>query len=243
MDKNKNCSVCNIKLDINSYKKDRTVCIDCYNQKKRKNNLIQQPKIENGDDINNNRTLLVGPSFSGKTYLMLKILSRVPNRDIYIITKSPSEQHTNSKIKIKEITDEIKPLNEYENGIIVFDDILGSSNSRFIDQFFIRGRHTNLDIYYLSQSYFDMAKKTKRNDSNKIILFNQTLKDIEHINRDVAGYDMNYDDFKDLCRKAWEEDYNYLYIDRSKKRDQGKYCTCNESKKTYIEATPQTKPF
>ena len=148
-----------------------------------------------------------------------------------------------SKIKIKEINDEIKPLNEYENGIIVFDDILGSSNSRFIDQFFIRGRHNNLDICYLSQSYFDLPKRTIRNNSNKIILFNQTLKDIEHIYRDAAGYDMNYDEFKDLCRKSWEEDYNYLYIDRSKKRDQGRYCICNESKKTYIEATPQTKAF
>ena len=67
MDKNKNCSACNMHLDINNYKKDKTVCKDCYNKKKRKNNLIQQPKIENN---NNNRKLLVGPSFSGKTYLM-----------------------------------------------------------------------------------------------------------------------------------------------------------------------------
>ena len=186
---------------------------------------------------------MVGPSFSGKTYLMLKILSGISNRDVYIITKSPPEQYSNSKIKIKEISDEIKPLNEYENGIIVFDDILGSTNSRFIDQFFIRGRQNNLDIYYLSQSFFDLPKRTIRNNSNKIILFNQTLKDIEHIYRDVAGYDMKYDEFKDLCRKSWEEDYNYLYIDRSKKRNQGRYCICNESKKAYIEATPATKPF
>ena len=110
---------------------------------KRKKNKItishQQPINENGNN-NNNRTLLVGPSFSGKRYLMLKILSRMPDRDIYIITKSPPEQYTNSKIKIQEINDEIKPLNKYENGIIVFDDILGSSNSRFIDQFFTRGK-------------------------------------------------------------------------------------------------------
>ena len=219
MDKNKNCSACNIKLDINKYKKDRTVCRDCYNKKKRKNNIntlppnkidtsYHQPFIENVntpqqskiENNNNNRTLLVGPSFSGKTYLMLKILSRISDRDIYIITKSPPEQYTNSKIKIKEISDEIKPLNEYENGIIVFDDVLGSTNSRFIDQFFIRGRHNNLDIYYLSQSYFDLPKRTIRNNSNKIILFNQTLKDIEHIYRDVAGYDMSYDELKELCR-------------------------------------------
>ena len=139
MEKNKNGSACNIKLDKNDYKKDRTVCKDCYNKKKRKNKFTishQQPIIENGNNNNNNRTLLVGPSFSGKTYFMLKILSRMIDRDFFIITKSPPEQYTNSKIKIKEISDEIKPLNENENGIIVFDDILGSSNSRFIDQFF-----------------------------------------------------------------------------------------------------------
>ena len=74
MDKNKNCSVCNIKLDINDYKKDRTVCRDCYNKKKSKKNSVQneitishqQPIIESGNN-NNNRTLLAGPSFSGKT--------------------------------------------------------------------------------------------------------------------------------------------------------------------------------
>ena len=250
MDKDKNCSVCNMKLDINNYKKDRTVCKDCCNKKKRKNNLVQnelfishqQPKIDNGNN-NNNRTLLVGPSFSGKTYLMLKILSRMINRDIYIITESPPEQYTNSKIKIKEISDEIKPVNEYENGIILFDDILGSSNSRFLDQFLIRGRHNNLDIYFLSQSYFALPKRTIRNNSNKIILFNQTLKDIEHIYRDVAGYDMNYDEFKDLCRKSWEEDYNYLYIDRSKKRDQGKYCICIERKKNIYRSNTSEETF
>ena len=174
---------------------------------------------------------------------MLKILSRISDRDIYIITKSPPEQYTNSKNKTKEISDEIKPLNEYEIGITVFDDILGSSNSRFIDQFFIRGRHNLSDIYYLSQSYFDLPKRTIRKNSNRIILFNQTLKDIEHIYRYLAGYDMNYDEFKDLCRKSWEEEYNYLYIGRFKKRDRGKYCNCNESKKTYIEAIPETKRF
>ena len=93
---------------------------------------------------------MVGPRFWVKTNLMLKIPSRIANRDIYIFTKSPPEQCSHAKIKIKEISDEIKHLNEYENGIISLDDVLGSSNSRFIDQFFIRGRHNNLDIYYLS---------------------------------------------------------------------------------------------
>ena len=114
MDKNKNCSACNIKLNKSNYSKDRTVSRDCYNKKKRKiiiNTLPPNKIIENVNTPqqskfeNNNRTLLVGPSSSGKTYLMLKILSRISDRDIFIITKSPPEHYTNSTIKTKEISD------------------------------------------------------------------------------------------------------------------------------------------
>ena len=34
----------------------------------------------------------------------------------------------------------------------------------------------------------------------------------------------------------------YVLIHREK-RDQGRYCVCNESKNTYIECLPQTKLF
>ena len=95
----------------------------------------------------------------------------------------------------------MKPLSEYENAIKVFEDILGSSNSRLVDQYFIRGRHNDLDIFYLSQSYFDFPKRTIANNCNKKILFNQTLKDIEHIHRDLSGYDVSYDEFKGICTK------------------------------------------
>ena len=60
---------------------------------------------------------------------------------------------------------------------------------------------------------------------------------------DVSGYDMIYDEFKQLCKKSCEEDYNCLCIDRSKNRNHGRYCICNESINTYIECTPETKPF
>ena len=52
-----------------------------------------------------------------------------------------------------------------------------------------------------------------------------------------------YDEYKEICRKSWEEEYNYLSIDRSKQRDQARYCICNESKNTYLECTPETKLF
>ena len=32
-----------------------------------------------------------------------------------------------------------------------------------------------------------------------IILFQQTFKDVEHIYSDIAGFDMSYDEFKEIC--------------------------------------------
>ena len=154
--------------------------------------VLEKPKIEN--DIN--RTLLVGPSFSGKTYLMLNILSRISDRDIFIVTESPPEQSSNAKIKPKEKEEEITPLCEYKNVIIVFHGILGSSNSRYMDQFFKRGRLNNLDYYCLSQSYFDLPKRTIRNDSNKIFLLKPTINDLENLYRDVGGYDLSFEEFE-----------------------------------------------
>ena len=54
---------------------------------------------------------------------------------------------------------------------------------------------------------------------------------------------MNYGEFKELCGKSWEEDYNYLCIDRSKKGDQGKYCICNESKKNIYRSNTSDETF
>ena len=53
---------------------------------------------------------------------------------------------------------------------------------------------------------------------------------------------MSHDEFKQLCRKTWQDDYIYLCIDSFKKK-QERYCIRNESKNTYKERTPETKPF
>ena len=85
-----------------------------------------------------------------------------------------------------------------------------------------------------------MPKRTKRNKCNKIFLFNQTLKDIEHVYRCVSGYD----EFEELCTKSWVEDYIYLCFDRcKKKRSRQRYCIYNESEISYTECTPETNPF
>ena len=157
---------------------------------------------------------------------------------IFIITQSMTQYP-----KIKALTsDEIQPLNEYENSVVVFDDMFLSKQESNFDLFFTRGRHNNFDIYYISESYFHLPKKTISNKSDIIILFKQTLRDIKLLFHDIAGLDMNLEEWKQLCRKACENDYDYFQIDIFPKIGEGRYTirTCN---KKYIECTPETKPF
>ena len=60
---------------------------------------------------------------------------------------------------------------------------------------------------------------------------------------DIAGLDMNLEELKQLCRKAWENEYDYLQIETFAKIGEGSYTIGNCNKSTYIECIPETKPF
>ena len=101
-------------------------------------------------------------------------------------------------------------MENFENSTVVFGDMLLSKQKNNIDLFFTRGRHQNYDIYYISQSIFHLPKITIQNNSNRLILFKQTLRDIIFFSLDIVGLDLNLDEWKKLYRKAWENDYDYL---------------------------------
>ena len=54
---------------------------------------------------------------------------------------------------------------------------------------------------------------------------------------------MNLGEWKQLRRKPWENDYEYLQIDRFAKIGNGRYTIRNCNKNKNIECTPETKPF
>ena len=157
----KKCTVCSIKIDENIYQKDRNICKNCYNLigKKyfnntfsRNDNSKKKGKIVNSVN-NNNRTLIIEISSSGKTFLMNHILHQ-KQEPIFLISKSLN-QHPNIKTQT---SDEIQPLENYENSTVVFDYMLLSKQESNIDLFFTRGRHSNIDILHISK-LFSSPKK------------------------------------------------------------------------------------
>ena len=253
----KNGTVCDIEIDEDKCEKDRNICKNCYkinrnkfnnNEKKRKNdgslNNIENPKIDNVNNELNVSTYenpvyaVIGPRNVGKTYYMLKVLDKIGDkRPIHIIPRSPNQY------PIYKSSNEIKPINNYKGSVVIFDDMLGARNSPQIDQFFTRGRHEDLDVYYISQSYFVLPRQSIRNNSDRLILFKQILRDVQSTYHDIGAFDVNYDEFNEMCRVAWGEKINYICIDMTKKKNNGKYRIFNESKNTYIECICEGEDF
>ena len=166
------------------------------------------------------------------------MLEKIGNqRPIHIKTRSPN-QYPNYKT-----SNDIKPINKYKGSLVIFDDMLGAQNSSQTDEFVTRGRHEDLEVYYISQSYFALPRQSIRNNSDRFILFKRTLKDVQSMYYDIDAYDMKYGEFKEMCHKAWSEKFNYLCIDMTKNKNEGKYRIFLESKTTYIECICETEPF
>ena len=77
--------------------------------------------------------------------------------------------------EVFQTTEEVLDFDEYEVGCVVFDDMLSSSH-KTIHQFFTRERHGDLSVYFLSQSHFDSAKRTKVFNLESIFFFPRTSK-------------------------------------------------------------------
>ena len=97
--------------------------------------------------------MIAGPSSSGETYLAMKKRKSKTHRDLFIITRF-TEQYYGF-----DTTNEVLDFDEYKSGVSIFDDMLDSSQ-KAIDPFSTRERHKDLDVYYIPQSSFDLAKRT-----------------------------------------------------------------------------------
>ena len=63
--------------------------------------------------------------------------------------------------------------------------MLGAKNSSQIDEFFTRGRREDLDVYYISQSCFVLPRQSIRNNSDRLILYKQSLRDVQSMYFDI----------------------------------------------------------
>lgn len=76
-----------------------------------------------------------------------------------------------------------KEYNQNSKNILILDDVmLGPQNQ--VEQLFVRGRHNNINVIYIAQTYFILPCSTVRSNSYFLIFFKQSKKNIFHIFQD-----------------------------------------------------------
>ena len=115
-----------------------------------------------------------------------------------------------------------RELNSEDKNLMIFDDLLLERQNK-CESYYIRGRHSNVNCFYLSQNYFKLPRQTIRENANFICLFPQDLKNINHIYNDRVGDDMKKEEFRKFCKKCWEKSHGFAVIDLTSKKDNGKY--------------------
>ena len=70
-------------------------------------------------------------------------------------------------------------MKKYKGSVVIFDDIVGAQNSSQISDFYTRVGHEDLEVFYFGQSFFSLPRQTIRNNSDIIILFKQTLGEVQ----------------------------------------------------------------
>jgi hypothetical protein len=103
------------------------------------------------------------------------------------------------------------------NSLVVFDDCV-NSKQHTIKDYFVRGRHKNISVVYLTQSYTKVDKQLVRNNFKFLCIFRQSLKDIKYIydEYDVCSH-FTFKRFKEICNLCWGENYGFLTIVPKKK--------------------------
>ena len=91
-------------------------------------------------------------------------------------------------------------------------------------EYFSVGRHKNIDVIYLMQTYSKIPKPLITDNSDFIILFEMDAMNIKHSYDDYVSCDMNFESFQNLCKKCWNsQKHGFLTINREKTKNDGKY--------------------
>ena len=112
-----------------------------------------------------------------------------------------------------------RELSSEKKNLMVLDDLLLEKQNT-CESYYVRGRHSNVDCFYLAQKLFQAPRQTIRENTNFIYLCPQDLKNLNHIFDDHVGSDMTKEEFRQLCKTAWEKQHGFVIIDVSSNKEQ-----------------------
>lgn len=183
------------------------------------------------------RGLIIAPSGGGKTTALISMLLSphgLKFGNLFIYSKSLSQP---KYVYLKKILsgleeigyhafsnneDIISPEDAPMNSIMIFDDI-AMENQDIVKEFFSRGRHYNVDSFYLCQSYSQVPKHLVRDNVNFLMIFKQDHFNLYNIYKSHVNSDASFEEFTKMCRECWKQDYGFMIINKDEKIEKGRY--------------------
>ena len=176
------------------------------------------------------RGLIIGKSGCGKATLLINLLLRPGWQNeitglgispISIVEEMAKEIKDKSDVQYNfyqsaEDVPDLRELSSEKETLMVFDHLLLEKQNT-CESYYVRGRHSNVDCFYFAQNYFKLPRQTIRENANMICLFPQDLKKLNHIFDDHVASDMTKEEFRQLCKTAWEQQHGFVIIDLSSK--------------------------
>ena len=167
-------------------------------------NLLKKEKILNYSDVYVYSSTLHQPAYE---YL----------KEFYGNLEKFIKHKTNKTAKIAHFFDSdgeiVNPseLDKNENHIMIFDDVM-LKDQTVIKDYFCRGRHNNVSVFYLCQSLHKIAKHCIRENANIFILFRQDDKTLKYFHETHISGDMDFKEFKLFCNGAWSNKHGFVVI-------------------------------
>ena len=157
--------------------------------------------------------------------VIVELIKKKLTDDIYI-NKVGEGIKNKSKLIVESYDDSLNipdpsELNSKHKNLIIFDDIMLEKQNK-CEAYYTRGRHNNVDCFYISQNYTKLPRQTIRENSNLFLLFPQDNITLDHFHRDHCT-DIDKKDFKSLCKETWDKPYSFVTVDLTSNKYNGKY--------------------
>ena len=107
--------------------------------------------------------------------------------------------------------------------LIVLDDCAYEKNQSNIEKLFFKGRHSNINVLYLTQSYYKIPKQSIRDNSNLLLLFDVKGPDRQHLFTDWCSSDMDYRQFLRFYEHCCKPKFGFMTVSLDHDRNVGRY--------------------
>jgi hypothetical protein len=125
------------------------------------------------------------------------------------------EEESRIGIFVDNVAD-IPPLEEFnreKQSLVLFDDCILERNQDTFVQFFVRGRHKNISVIYLTQSYFKTPLTIRRNCSHFMLFKLPQRRDLGLMFENHVTANITKIEWKKLFDACVRQRFNFVFID------------------------------